>query len=548
MDRLRVSRRLLVAAGAVIAVLVVAGGPAAAHKQKPNVGGTVVFGTDFEPPCVNPYINPCPQGITQLATVPTLAGAYRQRPDFLYEPVLVDRAKVGRSPFTLTYRIERRAKWSDGTPITAADFVFTLETLLDPANQVVDRTGYDRIVEATALDAKTVRFTFARPFPAWRTLFPHVLPKHALEGHDFDTVWNDGIVSPETGEPIASGPFLFASWDRGQKMTLTRNGSWWGGHAAYLDSLEIGFYSPFSQPTVVQALADGLVDVIEPQAVQPTLTGLPGIALEQIPGRAIEHIEFNVASETMPLLREQWFREAVTHALDREGAATEVGETFATRELGVLDSLTYRSQQHEYRRHFARYDYDPERTARIMGRHGCVLGADEIWSCGGTRASLRLTTTTGNPIRSLVQAHMKASAREAGIELVLENVFAGVFFPVRLPAGDFDLALFTLATSSGDPFGLGATYGCGGASNFMRYCSDKVTRLLEDADEELSESRRRSLVNRADAELAEDLPAIPLFQRPMFLYSDETVRGLAENPAAVFGPTWNAEEWWIAED
>ena len=542
MPRLPGSRRLLLAAGALIAMLVVAGGAAAQH-EKPVAGGTAVFGAEFEPPCVNPYVNPCPQFFTRLATVPTLAGAYRQRPDFTFEPVLVDRAPVRESPFSLTFHIEPRAEWSDGTPVTADDFVFTLDTLLDPANDILDRTGYDRIVEATALDAKRVRFVFGEPYPAWRTLFPHVLPKHALEGHDFDTVWNNGIVNPTTGDPIASGPFTLSAWDRGVEMTLTRNPGWWGARPALLDSIVVRFVGFGQAPA--QALANGTVDVIDAQAVQPTLTGVPGIALEQIPGPSLEHLDFNVGSATMPLLREQWFREAVTSALDREDLANDLGAVFASHGLGVQDSLAYRSQQPEYRPHFSRYGYDPARAREIMARHGCVLGGDGIWSCGGVRASLRLTTTTGNPSRSFVQAHMQASAREAGIELVLENVFAGTLFGVRLPAGDFDLVIFTWPTSFGDPLGLVGLYGCGGGSNFMRYCSDDVTGLLEDSARELTEGRRRALVNRADAIMADDLPSVPLFQRPLFMYSDASVRGLAENPTAT-GPTWNAEEWWIS--
>lgn len=242
-------------------------------------------------------------------------------------------------PFTLTYRIERKAEWSDGTPVTADDFVFTLETLLDPANQIADRGGHVRIVQATALDAKTVRFVFDRPYPAWKSLFPHVLPKHALEGSDFDTVWTDGITNPATGEPIGSGPFLLTAWNRGVKMTLSRNPNWWGRRPAFLDAIDIRFF-PFSQAAMTQALADGSIDVMSPQTVQPALAGLPGIELQTSQTPFFEHISFNVASTTTPLLREKWFREAVAYALDREGATAEVSGPSAARSRSWRASRT----------------------------------------------------------------------------------------------------------------------------------------------------------------------------------------------------------------
>ena len=105
----------------------------------------------------------------------------------------------------LTYHIKHKAVWSDGSPVTADDFIFTLETILDPANNTL-RFGYERIVESEKVDPKTVRFRFSAPNPDWRSLFPFVLPEHVLAGHDFDQVWRDGIDDPVTHEPIGSRP------------------------------------------------------------------------------------------------------------------------------------------------------------------------------------------------------------------------------------------------------------------------------------------------------------------------------------------------------
>jgi peptide/nickel transport system substrate-binding protein len=548
MDLLRGSRLLLVAAGALLAVLVLAGGTAAAQKQKPKAGGTATFGHDFlEPFCLNPYRASCFILNAQMATVPVLAGAFRQQPDFTFEPLLVDKVEVRKSPFSLTYRIEPKAEWSDGTPVSAHDLVFTRDTLADPENEVFLQDGYGLIVEATVLDAKTVRFVFESPFPLWKALFPFVLPKHAIEGHDFDTVWNDGIVNPGTGEPIGSGPYVLSSWVRGEQMTLTRNPNWWGRRPAFLDRLQVRFYPPFGQKPVAQALAEGEVDVIAPQATQPTLAGLPGIDFQSSPVASFEHVSFNVGSTTMPLLREQWFRQAVAYALDREGAAAAATIALGGPNHGVQQSLTFLSQEPAYRRHFARYSYDPKRVRRVMLRHGCALGDDGIWSCAGTRASLRLTTTTQSAHRSAAQAHLAAAAREAGLELIVENVFAGTFFTVRLPTGDFDLAIYSWGWN-GDAPALSLRYGCATNFNFTRHCSDEVDDLLRSAEEDaLSETRRRSVVNRADAILAEDLPSVPLHRRMTFMYSLERLRGL-EDTATVAGPTWNAEEWWIDEE
>jgi peptide/nickel transport system substrate-binding protein len=543
MKRLRTWRRSLAGLTAVV-VLVFAVGPAAADAPGPVAGDTAVVGLSTDPSCLNAYLTTC-FGQPRVVTTPVLAGAYRQTPDFSYEPVLADRVKVepesSTSWFKLTYHIEEDAVWSDGRPVNAHDFAFTAATLRDPANQIASRAGYELIRDTAVLDEKTVRFTFRRPFPAWKSLFPQVLPKHVLEGRDFDTVWNDAINDPLTGEPIGSGPFLLTAWTRGAQMTLTRNQRWWG-EPAFLDAVRIRVVPLVTDQA--QGLVNGELDLIYPGSPVPGLVGTPGIATQTTPGFLWEHVEVNHDSVTTPLLGEAWFREAVAYALDRRGAVTATWEAQAPG-LRTVESLVYLGQQPEYRPDFRRYTYDPERVAEIMERRGCMLGTDGIWSCGDTKATVRFATTTGNALRLQFQVHLQERARAAGIQLVADNAPAGVLFGTRWPTGDFDLIMFSLP-AGGDPGGRISLFGCEGSQNFTGYCSEPVTRLLEESDEETSESRRRSLVNDADAILVEDLPLIPLYQRPTFLYARATLKGPVDNSSDLGQALlWNVEEWSI---
>ena len=222
---------------------------------------TAVVGIDFDPPCLNVLLNDCNQFVSHTVASTALAGAFRVLPDFSFEPVLVDRVDVQSQPFALTYHIKRKARWSDGTPVTADDFIFTLETILDPSNNTL-RFGYERIVEAVRVDARTVRFRFSAPNPDWRSLFRWVLPKHVLAGHDFDQVWRDEIDDPVTHEPIGSGPFLVTGWTRGQSLTVTRNPRW-RGQRPFLDSIQFRIVP--SSNDQFQAIRDGSLDLITPQ-------------------------------------------------------------------------------------------------------------------------------------------------------------------------------------------------------------------------------------------------------------------------------------------
>jgi peptide/nickel transport system substrate-binding protein len=526
----------LPALAALLVGLVLTAAPAAANESTADLGitavdptTTAVVGEQQEPACLNVYLV-C--GLPSQAANAVLAGAYRQKPDFTYEPVLVESVTVDRDPFTLTYRLKQEATWSDGVPVSADDLVFTLEALQNPANDVFSRAGYDQILFATKIDAKTVRLIFRAPVPTWKSLFPQVLPKHALAGQDFDTTLLDSI-------PVASGPFAFDSWEKGTQLTLTRNANWWGPHAAYLPRVVFRFM-PFPNARI-QALIDGDVTLLHEQPMLQLLD-LPahGIDVSRTPSQQLEHLFANVESPSMPLLAERWFRQALAHALDRDGGV-DVAFGDLSPGLPTAQSLVHLSQQPAHTPHMATYDYDPARVSELMLANGCVLGSDGVWSCGGTRASVRFTTTTNNPLRLAVQSHFQQKALAAGIELVADNSPASVLFPTRLPARTYELVMFTLIMS-GDASHLGSVYGCEGDQDFSEYCSSQVTALTDAAEVEVDDATRAALGNQVDDLLADDVPALPLFQRPTFLAHRPTLCGVVGS-ATSRGVTWNVEEW-----
>lgn len=526
---------MLLLSALLLALPVTAAAGTAAGAKAPT--RTAAVGIDFEPPCLNVLLGDCNVNVAHTIASTVLSGAFRVRPDFSFEPVLVDRVDVQSEPFVLTYHIKRKAVWSDGTPVTADDFIFTLETILDPANNTL-RFGYERIVESVKVDAKTVTFRFSAPNPDWRSLFPFVLPEHVLAGHDFDQVWRDGIADPVTHEPIGSGPFLVTGWTQGQSLTVTRNPGWWG-RRPFLDSIE--FLIVPSAGAQFQAIRDGSLDLITPQAQTgiADISHVEGVSVQFAPGTAMEHLDFQVESDTMPLLRETWFRQAVVYSVDRAAVAAASFDTLIPN-YPALHNLSFSTIEPWYEPVFAHYVYDPQTVAALMAAHGCTRGADGIWSCGGTRASVRFATTSGNVQRELVQQQMVAQARAAGIELVPDNSPPAFLFGTRLAEGQYELVMFTWVRGASLP-SVRALYGCGGELNSMRYCSPALTDLALRAEVEFDDSMRAQLINDSNRILAADVPSVPLFLRPSFIVHRTTLRGPEVNPGG-FG-TWNVEEW-----
>ncbi|MEP6981190.1 MAG: ABC transporter substrate-binding protein [Nakamurella sp.] len=192
----------------------------------PVVGGVISIGVDDDIRGFNPYVasqwSPAGAAIAGLV----LPGVFTPGATATtgLPTGLVDRVEVTSThPFTVTYELDRRASWSDGTPIAAEDFTY-LWRQMTTQTDVVSPAGYQLISSIQSADAgKTVVVVFRTPFADWRTLFSPLLPARTLkdEPGGFTTALQTGI-------PVAGGRYRIDGYDPviGQ-ITLVRNDKYW---------------------------------------------------------------------------------------------------------------------------------------------------------------------------------------------------------------------------------------------------------------------------------------------------------------------------------
>jgi peptide/nickel transport system substrate-binding protein len=543
MKRMERPRWAVAFVGAMLAALLVSGVGSAGTASQAKATRTVVFGAEQEPPCLNSALADCNAFWAQvIAWTPVLRGAFMQQPDLSFKEDMVSKVVVGKKPFSLTYFIKPQARWSDGKPVTAQDFIFTWLTIINPKFDLADRTGYDQIQRAKALNDKTVKFIFKKPFAPWKSLFGSIFPKHVLQGTDFNTVWNNCICNPKNGKPIGNGPFLVQSYKRGQSITLVRNPSYWGARKGNVAKIVFRFITDTNSE--IQAIRGGEVDAIypQPQLQLADLGGQKGIVIQTSAGPTLEHIDFQLGPKGGPLERAPWVRQMIAYAIDREAATKQLFRTLVPEPSKlILDSLVYVTNQKEYIPHFNAYRYNPSKVEQIARAHGCTKGGDGIWVCQGKRLSYKLTSTAGNRLRELYFEVLQAQAKKAGIELTSGFGPARIVFgDTVFSAGNFELFMYAWVTNGTATWG--SVYNCGGDSNFKGYCSKKVTDLLNASDTELDPDKRAALINKADALMAKGLPALPLYQKPTYFVFKKTIKNMVDNPSPV-GPTWNAEDW-----
>ena len=542
--------RALALATALAVSLLATSGAGGADAQTPKRGGTVVIATPApaEPPCLNPFVDTC--GVPSpldLGLLEVLAGAFELSPDGTHQPNLISRARfVSRRPVTLEYHIRPEARWSDGVPVTASDFVFTHQTILKQRPGV--EGGYPATVRSVhELDTKSFRVVLRFPFADWRVLFGLVLPRHALAGEDLASVWEGAIDNPKTGQLIGSGPFL-ARLERGRQLTLVRNPRYWGAHTARLDRLVFRFV-PLGD---AGAMRRGDVDMINPtsstlqaHALELLRRPEPGIRVLPVLRSAWDHVAIRTIGGH-PALSDPLVRRALAYGVDRVAIARTIGRQFLEGDTALqpLDSVVFLANSSYYEPNWRSYRYRPDQSRRLLEQAGCRRGSDGIYSCHGDRLSLRFVTPTGTERRARTLELAQEQLLQVGVEVRLVFVLPTVFNESVLERGDYDLALFNFVTfaSTAGPTDI---FGCQRPLNYMGYCDRLVTRDLDQATRILDDSRRVGLLNRVDVRLAKAVPAIPLFQDKRLFALKANIRGVVPNGSGFF--TWNAENWWLAD-
>ncbi|MGH2739380.1 MAG: ABC transporter family substrate-binding protein [Actinomycetota bacterium] len=526
---------------ALITALALVAGACAGGGGGQNVetieGGTVIFMADQEPAILNNLLEEGNLFATAVIGSVLTSPLWRVTPDFQYVPYLLQsEPEVTDDPFTVTYRLRDEAVWSDGTPITSDDIQFTLDTILNEDWTITSRTGYDQVTDTEIVDDKTITLTFKKPYAPWRTMFSThdgaILPKHVLEGEDFNKVWNDEIT-------LSSGPFVFDSWQKGQQIRVVRNDNFWGGDVS-LEEIVFRFIE--DSTAQVQQLRGREVDMFYPQPqldLVEQVAAIEGVTSEASAGPIWEHIDFN---EKTPPLDQQYVRLAFAKAINRQ----EIVDTFITPlapdVAAPLGNVIYVENQAEYEDHWSDViSHDPEGAIALLEENGCTRDTDGVFICEGERLEFDWVTTADNETRELTFEVIQQQLEAVGIKVNADFGDAATVFGDRLITGKYDIFEFAWVGSP-DPAGGNTIWTCDGDLNYRDYCNEEVTDLINATDEAVDPAERAQLYNQADALMAQDVTVVPLYQKPTFFAWYTDIVGPKDN-ATQWGPLWNAGEW-----
>ena len=528
---------------ALLASLIV--GPAAPGAPERASAGTVIFIHDQEPPSLRGNWIDNNLLATGLVTNNVWYGGqiYDNRAK-LQPRLFAGKPKLVRTrPQTVTFAYKESAVWSDGKPVTCEDWKATWRVFVNPQFNVVSRAGFEDVRSVTC-KGKSGTIVFSRPYAAWETLVSGgVYAAHVIRGKDMNQMFNDSI-------PVSSGPWKVQSWQKGVQLTLVKNPRFKVGPAMKLD--RVVFRYILDTNARFQAMKAGQGHVMEPQ---PQLQIADFVTdrkfkVQTSPEYGFEHIDIQLGPRGHPALRLPYVRQALITGMNRRQIANVLYRSIAPG-LPTLENLVFKPfERGLYQPHFRKWSFNQNRVLSLLKGRGCTGGPDapsssntSIFSCPGVgRLSFRFFTTTGNQLRELTFQVLQRDLRNVGIELIPRFQTAGVLFGSTLPSSDWDLAMFTYAGGPDSKITSNTLYACGGDQNYGKYCNPKATAAFEAAARELDPTKRNALLSQGDAQLAVDLPSVPLYVRPKWVISAADLTGALLNTTSE-GTPWNVAAW-----
>lgn len=409
------------------------------------------------------------------------------------------------------FKLRPDVKFSDGSPFTAQDVVFSYERASKVPNSPSPFTVLTRqITRLEIVDPLTLRITTGSPAP----LLPIDLSGLPILSH---TAAAGGAPEGKTtaeldrGEGlIGTGPFTFVAWKRGGDLVLARNETYWGPKPAWA---KVVFRPIPDSATRVAALLSGAVDLIEmpPMADLAKLRKDPKVTLAHTPSSRVIYVALDQFAQPSPgipdtngknPLKDRRVRQALSVSVDRKGIVDKVLDGFGQPAGDLLPYPAFGT-----RKETQPDRYDPAEARRLLAEAGYAKGF-----------AITLGTPNGRYAGDLKVAQAVASSwSRVGVKTGVEATAPPVFFKNRdefrysaylsgwgADSGEMSNPLRALLATTNREKGMGG-------NNRGRYSNPAMDAKLDEALRTVDDKKREALLQEASKLVMADDGILPLY-------------------------------------
>jgi peptide/nickel transport system substrate-binding protein len=495
------------------------------------------------------------------------------RSTFELEPWLAERWETSADGRTHTMHLRDGATWSDGTPFTSADVVFSIEAALDPASESVVRDNLlidGKPIRATAPDAATVVLEYPVPSgPGLRLLdIVTILPKHKLAGAlasgTFASAWG---TSTPPADIVGTGPFVLREYLPGQRVVLERNPRYWrraedGQPLPYLDRIVLELVP--DQNAEVLRLQSGALDfthgelrpedyVAVRRAEEAGTLTLVELGVSTSPDAFWFCLkpEAKRADPRFAFVQRRELRQAISHAVDREEFAQTV---FLGEAVPIWGPITPGNRAW-FTPNVTRYPHDDARARALLESIGLEDrdGNGVVEDAAGTEA--RFTVLAQRGLGYIERGTTVLREELAGVGIALDVALLDTTAVIeRLLACNYDAIYFRVSATDIDPAGNLDMWLSSGAGHFWNMAQKtpatpwerQIDELMTQQASTIDPERRREIFNEVQRVFAENLPVL-YFAAPR-MYSAHSRRLVGVRPSVLRPPIlWNADLLSVAD-
>jgi peptide/nickel transport system substrate-binding protein len=463
------------------------------------------------------------------------------RSDFRLEPSLATRWEADKTGRIYTIHLRRGVRFSNNSPFTADDVVFTWQVLTDPniqcamAGQVETSGSFPSM---TKIDDYTVRLTFQQPVGMGLRMLDSVpiLPKSVLlkpyqEGR-LEKAWGP-TVNP--ADVVGLGPFRLKEYQRGIRVVLERNPYYWktdrsGQTLPYLNSVTYLIIPDLNSEALQFRQGElDLVNALNPENYAMLRRTPANYTLRDLgPGLAMEFIWFNlnqgrnkagktfVDPEKMAIFEKAEFRQAISYALDRKGMVSAILLGLGTPQYGPVSS----GNKTWYHNEIARTEYNLGYARELLAKAGLKdSNGDGVLEYGARRLPFELTvfTARGNSVREKLAQVVMDNLAKAGIRVGIQQFLPNELVTRFLDSFEYEAVLFGFTPTDVAPdlqtdlwYSSGKThFWCPNQEKPQRPWEATMDSLISNLVRTLDPSVRKSTFDQVQDIWAQQMPAIP---------------------------------------
>jgi peptide/nickel transport system substrate-binding protein len=482
----------------------------------PNRGGVLKFARNFEPVTLGPF------GAADNGTIWTIMMIYDQLVE--YAPGKLDPApglakswEFSNGGKTIVFHL-RDAKFSNGSPVTADDVVFSLNRFKDPKVNNLLPFLATSIASVTASNPKTVVMKLKRPDGAILSnlsVFPaSITPKAVV------TKMGDKAFALN---PVGSGPFVVGDWKRGQHLKMTRNQHYWRSGQPYLDGVEFDYIT--NDNTRILSLQSGQVDVAESIPFSQVDSLNKGATRVEIaPLASIDAIWLN---NTHKPFDDKLVRQALNYATDKEAINRVVYFGHAEVANGIFPFFKYTDKS------VKNYPYDMDKAKALLAKSSAAKGFD-----------VTIMIPSEDQTKAQMMAVVKQLWSKLGVNVTIQSMETNALF-TKYMNGDYEasdpLPSITADVLVPDELALAWLDPKGVQKGFWSfYKSQKAWDLTLEANSTTDEAKRKQVFGQMQRLTLADAPWVPLF----FVPARTGLGSKVQNFHTLESGWWNLWEVW----